>query len=1754
MCTTIWSRDLCARFPIRPHVNKHHNIDFFSTKRPQPPDPGSLLWTLLRNRRFSPPCRRSAKTTVRVLPKLPVLAFSKTPILTTSTGAISSLEPISESKNGLIAGLPMKPLSFPRNDREFNSSSDTYTSENTSKPETSFERNFSLDDDPNLLTKTVHTHKILVDDEEFLFVDSQTPLTSQTDLSRPVEDHHIMTVLDIRLASPTRSIMKKTPTGSPTKSSLRKTPTGLPKKVGFTQNPQVHTFDEKRQELDVSESQDDRLPHLWTEVDHELLDSLPPPPAPPHTTYSDILQQPLQPDMDLEALSAFRLEHKSFSNLLLNEKLDVYLGKSTENDLDTHLTQIDQDIRALADTNIHRMSLNLQTPALELENPLNSLSRLLEVQLRLAGLLQLSLQSLVADNRTLQLEGYGGSNRGIELNDGIKGFPDHLVESLIPRTNERPVFDIHPSDSELDEPNYHDSFDNNTAQLIMNLLNASAANLGAAVRQNDPKDASESENTVSEPKEAIPVAPESVAEVNSVPLDPVVKEEDVEVSIKDESDVSHAVIKTDPPHDNLVKEEHHDFGYDSDTKLENASYGIPLDQKSVKLVQTDLPETSINHADMTAISAFSIRDHVDSDWKFEDSNDGDREDNDDYTHNDQTSIHQVLGNEDISPSGTTDNHLSTSNFDVDHLLPSGLLEVNLSPNTSQEMAHLVHSLAPPRNEETLETPEKVAEVPGGPAEAGVTVEASAIHMSPKEAPKTVDLTVEHEGERLGVSENVPESLERYQEDSNALANSSNIAPPDDMTLPIIDPSKFSPLLAPEAPEDLFEESLSAEHDADGKPTNFISIWHSQERLKKLLPTKNSDYKFAPILDYHSPDLGKIPTALQTKKFKEVNVMLRRVVSPGEDLNVSGFLPEISEDSGFSALRLLVKNDKTERNDQSNYLNVSGNRLSFTPLSTKNVLSNIDNNPSVIEPPAPGPLRPARHSSGPDFAAYYRLRHKNETEPKTESASKVRKSRFKVPSFEIKRSNSILLPRNQYNDIFNDGISHAPTIRAHGMKTLPSMDRDDVRRILDTKRVISQEEYSKIKLVGNSKKNLIVDEPNHFDRLQQLALIHDASFELLPPEPALMAHLADELTRDPTALLSKDQLFNDYDLFAPHVNALYDNNSEGLRTSLVVLTRKQDPMATFPEPDPELINLPDRYPLLNIFKTPPQGRVEPPDMDDDTFEAENLPKTVPVPQNGAKMTKTLVILPSDAHNGPTDAEAAADLAMKYRIINGTKMSQPTSPTTARSGNFNVKKPEVAPTTPRAKKAQPIKIGSPIKLVKNGLAITGITLDSPKKASGVKKLSFSGIEVPNAKVRDAPVPQDASQHIPSTVSVPSNVTHSLQGSQATLLDRNGHDYRVISQHRPHRAQQEQVEEPQGLGERGRLFLRVIGLKNIELPDIEGHSADFSIFLDNGVHCIKTPSYRLDGQSVSIGKEFELTVGESLEFILTMKATYSKPRERLVEVKESRVVQLKNRISRIFGSKNIVTTTRVVPQKADDPWEHKFAQDGSFARCYVDLDQYEHKVTGRATTFNITCFNEWETVAGPNGDPVRAQPYRIGQLEVKMLFIPRVDAGEILPTSIRLAYDSIDDLRQEGNTRFDGYLHQEGGDCDIWKKRYFKLEGTSLVAHSEYSHKTRAKINLAKIVDVIYVDKENARTASAYRNFSDILLVEHAFKIKFANGEMIDFGAPNGAEKKQWIALLEKIVYRNKFRRQPWVKLMMLEAQTWGDVPVASRQVTV
>lgn len=1678
---------------------------------------------------------------------------------------------------------PTKPLNFPQmgpskrnlslgshspNDtealdlarKEFNSSSDTYVSENSDRNNDnvdSFDRNFATDANFN---KTIS-----------LYFDP-TQMASQMTLGHPEDDYE-------RAPSPSRSIMKTstTPAASP-----RKT-------VAFPDaDLEVHHhYPAGENELSsrIEEDLPPQMAHTWAEVPKgasEKLVSSSPPVPPPHKsdTITSLLgsSQPQDDsthldDVDVSTLSQYRVNHKNFSKMSLHEKLDLYLGQRQHDDLDTHMDHLDKLQYATnneTDLNIHNLSHHMELNHPTMENPLNMLADSKEVQLRSAGSSQSSLPSLAASNRYLEADSVAHQSPGLSLNDGIKGFPDHMADVLFPTTvkaqdsdesghltfGTKPHEGYEEEHSDLSE-DFQDSFDhsyNLTKQSIMDLLN-SASNHEINETRAAPEAPVEAESPIETEAPLEVEAPLQVETNADESSNQSVKQEehlmvreDSDVSIKEEED---SFVK--PEQNSYVREEAglSQIAEDEENEAYLATGSPAVKQEEPSFSEEEAlvkgepevshvaePEESDDERSISPESAYEEayqykvepNDEVASEpsepvevqedpvatRQVEEENPSDEVNSTvENPENPETSTspkqesteeEEILNQQAVGYDGTV-SLLETRDFSkiammdsLDHAAP----QVGIASRGVKARPHQVKLVKSPINllmttptvspldikfgsedanvkdsgiegddEDTEELKEKLvtthhtnrfskvmqnasvtssvdnfedsSEIPLGRSLAPTKVNEviDATHPPADINVKKRGLAVEHEG------------------DSSVLANSSNVNPPNDIKLPEVETNdaSFADLTAKyrvssggSANSVSFEESLSAEHDKDTAALDFISIWHTQrkQRQNRGPPATSQFYNVPSVLSYNTADLSqydkyRIPSRLQPKKFREINLVSKKVVSPDHvDLNVSGFLPEISQLSGLEGqLDGFMKNDDTTMNS----LRVCSNG-SKAP-QTDNVLGQgLSRTPSAY-----GTLRPVRVYS-------------REIIPPQQAPAGPKKSRFHVPSFEIKRSNSILSPKNQYNDIFEDT---QPTIRASGMKTLPSMDRDDVKRIMQMKNTMTQEEYSNLKFGGANQK-IVQGEAGNFDHVQQKASIHSSMFSMAPntaENRIKLEHVSNELSAKPVALDV------DHETFSKTLEANTTVDPSKLQKAAEVSEQ-----SFLPDPEPEYVGFPE--------------------SNEANEEKDAQPNLVPLTETDQNKLNVIpgafnVLSPST----PKQSEKKSPVKV---IISPYKDDQ---------------------ERPRS----PIKVNSsPIKLVRNGSEVTGVKLEQKHKPQE----SFDGTQIVNNKLREG----KGHNFALSTVSVPTlkgDVESEHKSVTPEILEDNAPQVAAepVSQSRAASASQEPPKE------RGKLFLRVMGMKNITLPDLNERNALFNITLDNGVHCIKTPNYKMSKSAVYVGKEFELTVGESLEFILTMKASYNKPRETMKEIKERRVVRSSNKIGRMFGSKEIVTTTKFVPQEVKDPWSNVIANDGSFARCYVDVDQYVDQITGSASNFNLNCFNEWATKSG-NG--ARYEPYSIAQLEVKMLFVPRTEPYEILPTSIKTAYESLDDLRAERSMRLEGYLHQEGGDCESWKKRFFKLSGTNMIAHSEFSHKTRAKINLAKVVEVIYVDKENMnRSSSNYRNFSDILLVENAFKIRFANGEIIDFGAPNKDEKIKWITAIQDIVYRNKFRRQPWVKIM-------------------
>lgn len=290
------------------------------------------------------------------------------------------------------------------------------------------------------------------------------------------------------------------------------------------------------------------------------------------------------------------------------------------------------------------------------------------------------------------------------------------------------------------------------------------------------------------------------------------------------------------------------------------------------------------------------------------------------------------------------------------------------------------------------------------------------------------------------------------------------------------------------------------------------------------------------------------------------------------------------------------------------------------------------------------------------------------------------------------------------------------------------------------------------------------------------------------------------------------------------------------------------------------------------------------------------------------------------------------------------------------------------------------------------------------------------------------------------------------------------------------EEEAEEFEEGVERGRLFVKVVGVKDLQLPfpqrkrprelgqihtdQPEDERTQFALTLDNGLHCVTTSWLDL-ACNAPIGQEFELVVLNELEFQLTLQMKLEEPPKVQPRpespTKAPASPKKQNAFGRLFGSpkKRKDSEVRaqqeaqavkrpVTPPSAYELVQGIVAKDGSFARAYVTLTEFEQQAFGRPATVDIKCFNEWameEVSVGSSRSKKgvvqlqRRPPYEIGKLELQLLYVPKPKGAkdEDMPKSmngaIRAMREAEERLKQQAELKtFEGYLSQQGGDCPV------------------------------------------------------------------------------------------------------------------------------
>ena len=224
---------------------------------------------------------------------------------------------------------------------------------------------------------------------------------------------------------------------------------------------------------------------------------------------------------------------------------------------------------------------------------------------------------------------------------------------------------------------------------------------------------------------------------------------------------------------------------------------------------------------------------------------------------------------------------------------------------------------------------------------------------------------------------------------------------------------------------------------------------------------------------------------------------------------------------------------------------------------------------------------------------------------------------------------------------------------------------------------------------------------------------------------------------------------------------------------------------------------------------------------------------------------------------------------------------------------------------------------------------------------------------------------------------------------------------------------------------------------------------------------------GKSAPIGQEFELVVLNDLEFQLTLQTKLEEPKAKPVVESPTKATRAPkaSTFSRVFASpkkrkelelKQQEEAERAEKQRQEEAqakrraaqptaWDllHGLvAKDGSFARSYVCLKDHESSTYGQPYTVDVPCFNEWATEEAHTVSSVKSKrsttttgvqrkaPYRIGKLELQLLFVPKPKGAkdEDMPKSMNACIRELKEAEMNSVKSHEGHLSQQGGDCPV------------------------------------------------------------------------------------------------------------------------------
>ncbi|KAG2172088.1 hypothetical protein INT43_001565 [Umbelopsis isabellina] len=358
------------------------------------------------------------------------------------------------------------------------------------------------------------------------------------------------------------------------------------------------------------------------------------------------------------------------------------------------------------------------------------------------------------------------------------------------------------------------------------------------------------------------------------------------------------------------------------------------------------------------------------------------------------------------------------------------------------------------------------------------------------------------------------------------------------------------------------------------------------------------------------------------------------------------------------------------------------------------------------------------------------------------------------------------------------------------------------------------------------------------------------------------------------------------------------------------------------------------------------------------------------------------------------------------------------------------------------------------------------------------------------------------------------------------------------------------------RGRLYLKVVAAQDLDFP-FPAKDMEARCVLNEGTYEYASPTSRLS-RNTEFGHEFKLETHDFLDFTITIHVN--------------------------TPDRNTTTLSRLLSTqrkgRTDGLSKYINSEDGALAQVRISFQDIMSECKSKICTATFHLVNGWykdstsPLLAGRNRTarrPIREKV--VGKLLVKLAYLPGVDPKcsaisqkYSLPPSLEACEEALNIRRWHETCWHAGYMSQQGGDLNFWRRRFYKAVGARLYSHTDTNHSLRTIIDLSKaeimtvghdivahsqeahVLEMIEqlpshendlsppirpasvnssrmsISSENRRN-SRLNVDSDSLYcaVKNSMRIIFSNGDHIDFFCDSSAERTQWVDVLKNIVGR-------------------------------